>query len=110
MLHINQVEHDGVLIVALSGELDHHEARTAIDTSEDVLALYPCEKLILDLSGLTFMDSSGLAVVLHLHRATARSGRAFVVRGAPAQAMRVFEAAGLPQVMIFERGQDTCAK
>lgn len=104
MLHISQTERDGVLTIALAGELDHHAARSAIDQSEDLLALYPCEKLVLDLSGLTFMDSSGLAVVLHLHRTTARSRREFVVRGAPPQAMRVFEAAGLPQVMIFERG------
>ena len=50
-------------------------------------------------------DSSGLAVVLPLHRTCARSGREFVVRGAPPQPMRVFEASGLPQVMIFERGE-----
>ena len=77
----------------------------AIEQAEDLLVLYPCEKLVLNLSGLTFMDSSGLAVVLHLHRTCARSGREFVVRGAPPQPMRVFEASGLPQVMIFERGE-----
>ena len=54
----------------------------------------PAEKLILNLSGLTFMDSSGLAVVLHLHRTCARSGYEFIVRGAPPQPMRVFEGCG----------------
>ena len=63
-------------------------------------------KLVLDLSELTFMDSSGLAVVLHLYRTCARSGREFAVRGTPPQPMRVFEAAGLPQVMVFERGKE----
>ena len=55
---------------------------------------------------MTFMDSSGLAVVLHLYRTCARSGREFAVRGTPPQPMRVFEAAGLPQVMVFERGKE----
>ena len=105
MLHIKQAEHEGVLTVSLAGELDHHAAREAIEQAEDLMALYPCGKLVLDLAGLTFMDSSGLAVVLHLHRTCARSGHDFVVRGAPQQPMRVFEAAGLPQVMIFERGE-----
>lgn len=72
----------------------------------DLLVLFPCEKLVLDLSELTFMDSSGLAVVLHLYRTCARSGREFAVRGTPPQPMRVFEAAGLPQVMVFERGKE----
>ncbi len=51
-----------------TGELDHHAARAAIEQTENMLVLFPCEKLVLDLSELTFMDSSGLAVVLHLYR------------------------------------------
>lgn len=105
MLQITPTMKEGTLIVSLAGDLDHHEARLAIEQSEDLLALYPCEKLVLELHGLTFMDSSGLAVVMHLFRTSARSGRAFAVRGAPQQAMRVFDAAGLPQVMIFEKGE-----
>lgn len=105
MLQIRQETREDELTVLIAGELDHHEARHAIERAEDLLVLYPCEKLTLDLSGLTFMDSSGLALVLHLFRTAARCGRAFSVRGAPPQAMRVFEAAGLPQVMIFERGK-----
>ena len=53
----------------------------------------------------THLDVYKRQVVLHLHRTCARSGHDFVVRGAPPQPMRVFEAAGLPQVMIFERGE-----
>ena len=75
------------------------------ERSEDLLVLYPCDSLVLDLSGLTFMDSSGLAVVLHLHRTCARCGCDFRVRGTPPQPQRVFDAAGLPQVIVFERGE-----
>ena len=67
MLQITQKTQDGTLTASYTGELDHHAARTAIEQTEDLLILFPCEKLVLDLSGLTFMDSSGLAVVLHLH-------------------------------------------
>ena len=105
MLHITQAESEGTLVISLAGELDHHAARMAIEQAEDLMVLYPCEKLVLNLSGLTFMDSSGLAVVLHLPRTCARCGCEFVVRGTPPQPMRVFEASGLPQVIIFERGE-----
>ena len=106
MLQITQKEQEGTLTALYAGELDHHAAQLAIEQTEDLLVLFPCTKLVLDLSGLTFMDSSGLAVVLHLYRTCARSRREFAVRGAPPQPMRVFEAAGLPQVMVFERGED----
>ena len=105
MLQITQTEQDGTLRVSLAGELDHHAARSAIEQTEDLMVLYPCRRLELVLAGLTFMDSSGLAVVLHLHRTCARCGCDFAVCGAPPQPMRVFEAAGLPQVMIFEGGK-----
>ena len=98
MLQITQRRQEGTLIAVYTGEL--------IEQTEDLLVLFPCEKLVLDLSELTFMDSSGLAVVLHLYRTCARSGREFAVRGTPPQPMRVFEAAGLPQVMVFERGKE----
>ena len=91
MLQITQRRQEGTLIAVYTGELDHHAARAAIEQTEDLLVL---------------MDSSGLAVVLHLYRTCARSGREFAVRGTPPQPMRVFEAAGLPQVMVFERGKE----
>ena len=71
MLDITQTEVDRTLTVRYTGELDQHTARQTIERSEDLLVLYPCDSLVLDLSGLTFMDSSGLAVVLHLHRTCA---------------------------------------
>ena len=90
MLQITQRRQEGTLIAVYTGELDHHAARAAIEQTEE----------------LPFMDSSGRAVVLHLYRTCARSGREFAVRGTPPQPMRVFEAAGLPQVMVFERGKE----
>ena len=72
MLQITQRRQEGTLIAVYTGELDHHAAREAIEQTEDLLVLFPCEKLVLDLSELTFMDSSGLAVVLHLYRTCAR--------------------------------------
>ena len=92
MLDITQTEVDRTLTVRYTGELDQHTARQTIERSEDLLVLYPC-------------DSSGLAVVLHLHRTCARCGCDFRVRGTPPQPQRVFDAAGLPQVIVFERGE-----
>ncbi len=105
MLNITQSELDGVLTISYMGELDQHAARDAINRSEDLLSLYPCQRLVLDLKGLTFMDSSGLAVVMHLFRTCARTGCGFAVYGTPPQPMRVFGAAGLPNVMEFEEGE-----
>ena len=89
MLDITQTEVDRTLTVRYTGELDQHTARQTIERSEDLLVLYPCDSLVLDLSGLTFMDSSGLAVVLHLHRTCALGLRFSWARHAAAAAARL---------------------
>lgn len=105
-----QITHENIgdrLILHYQGELDHHAARKAMDYAESLAALYAAECYELDLSGLTFMDSSGLAVALNLYRILQRGGRRMVISGCPAQPMRVFRAAGIPKIIPFEE-EATC--
>lgn len=108
-----QITHERVgdsIVVHIRDELGHHEARRILDYLENVVVLYPVEPVTLDLSGLTFMDSSGLAVAMNLHRALVRTGRRLTIQGTPPQAMRIFRAAGLPRRMTFvdEKGEKQC--
>ena len=50
---------DRNLLLELGGELDHHGARSALRELEEALDAALPRKLVLDLSGVTFMDSSG---------------------------------------------------
>jgi anti-anti-sigma factor len=63
---------DGVVWLALGGELDAFTAPTL--RAELANAAKAGEILVLDLRGLSFMDSSGLAVVLGAHERAERSG------------------------------------
>ena len=99
------------LIVYLVDELDQHSARSTIEALDRIVALYPDETIILDLSRLTFMDSSGLAVAINLHRMLRDSGRTLTIRRTPPQAMRVFHAAHLEKRIHFEpteKGDSRC--
>ena len=59
-------------------------------------------ELVLDLSGLTFTDSSGIAVLLRAYRRLGELGGAVKVVHVPAQAGKVLRAAGLDKLMEFE--------
>ena len=59
-------------------------------------------KLTLDLSGLTFTDSSGIAVILRTYRRMSQLRGGMIVAHAPDQARRVFRAAGLEKLVRFE--------
>ena len=58
--------------------------------------------LTLDLGGVSFMDSSGIAVLLRAYKRLGELGGSVRVTNVPAQAERVLKAAGLNRLMKFE--------
>ena len=90
------------LRVQVWGELDHHRARETMQTLELAVAQARPTTLLLDLSGLTFTDSSGIAVLLRAHRRMGQVRGAMRVINTPGQAEKVFRAAGLQRIIRFE--------
>ena len=89
----------GRLTIYLSGELDHHEARCAMHRIEELLDEYIPKDCALNLAGLSFMDSSGIAVIIRVsRRMTALGGRAWVENPAR-QPQRVLDAAGIERLV-----------
>ena len=83
------------LTIRLAGELDHHAARGLMESIDRCLEQNLPTKTILDLGGLTFMDSSGIAVVMRAKRRMEALQGSLTVVNIPRQAARVLETAGL---------------
>ena len=92
----------GVPRAAISGEVDHHRARAIMEELSRQIDLELPRSLTLDLEGVTFMDSSGIAVLLRAYRRLGELGGAVKVVHVPAQAGKVLRAAGLDKLMEFE--------
>ena len=93
------------LVLELQGELDHHAAKEVmleIDRCLDVALPLRTE---LDFSGVTFMDSSGIAVILRLFKRMQNLGGSMKVTRVPPQAMRVLQAASIGRVVTIEEGK-----
>lgn len=63
-----------VLYCSISGDIDHHSAadiRKTIDEAADTLMP---SLLVLDFSGVTFMDSSGIGLVMGRYRNVSKTG------------------------------------
>ena len=93
---------DGAVTAALSGEIDHHSARVIMRELEEVVAHRLPRALTLDLSGVTFMDSSGIAVLLRARRSMEGLGGTLRVARIPAQPRRVLDAAGIGRLVTLE--------
>lgn len=90
---------DNLLIISLNGELGHHEAMQSMEYIANAIDAYSPEKIELDLSELSFMDSSGIAVVLSAFKASSALGGTFIVTGIKAQARKVLAAAGIDKIV-----------
>ena len=65
---VNCTEEERRLTAAVTGELDHHGAKAVMEELDRRIDAALPRELTLDLGGLTFTDSSGIAVLLRAHR------------------------------------------
>jgi anti-anti-sigma factor len=89
--------------LVLSGELDMG-ARFQAEQALDRLLEEPVEHLVVDLGEVTFLDSSGMGLILEVDERARQQG--FNLRLLPArrpEVQRVFELAGLADVLPFAR-------
>ena len=89
------------IFIRLSGELDHHSAKGLLRRLDQEIEKTLPTQLTLDLSGVTFMDSSGIAVLLRAYRRLGALGGEVRVHNVPPQAARVLRAAGLDKLIRF---------
>ena len=85
--------------ISLRGELDLASA----DQADETLQAAEAEgtPLVLDLSGLTFMDSTGLRLILRAARRARENGRSLKLVSGPPRVQRVFRVTGMESRLPF---------
>lgn len=89
----------GILRISLNGELDHHEARKAMDNISEAMDACLPRNVNLDMSGLNFMDSSGIAIIMKINKKMRITNGKLVIENPQAQPMKVLEAAGIDAII-----------
>lgn len=89
----------GDLVVGLSGEIDHHNASRVVSAVDDLLDSCEVSSLILDFSKVTFMDSSGVGLVLGRYNIARRRGIKLSLRNVPGFARRIFILSGVDKLI-----------
>ena len=100
-MEINAKSADRNLLLELRGEIDHHGAKDAMRELELAVDAALPKKLVLDLSGVTFMDSSGIALILRAQQRMKLLDGSLLVCGVPQQARRVLDAAGIGRMVTI---------
>lgn len=98
---VSCLEEGRTLTAQVTGEIDHHAARMLMgELGRQVDAAMPRE-LTLDLGGVGFMDSSGIAVVLRTWKRMRELGGSMKLQNVPPQAAKVLRAAGVDKLLPF---------
>ena len=90
---------NGQLTVALSGEIDHHRAKSYIESINGKIEVYTPNVCILDFQDVTFMDSSGIAVVINALRTMTNIEGELLLSGLGDQPMKVFRTSGVDKLV-----------
>ena len=90
---------NGRLTIALTGEIDHHCARAYIQAIGAKIEAYTPEICVLDFRDVTFVDSSGIAVVINALRSMTQVEGHLLLTGIAQQPMKVFRASGIDKLV-----------
>ena len=88
---------DKRLTIALKGEIDHHSAKDTMRIIGNKIDIY-----LPDFRDVTFMDSSGIAIVIHAIRRMRELRGVVRVENVPPQPMKVLKASGMERIVVIE--------
>lgn len=98
-MYLNFNKKSDILIVSLAGELDHHTAAEVRVKIDDKIESEKVKKVILDFERVTFMDSSGIGVVVGRQKKLSLSGGKVYVANVNESVQKVFELSGLFKII-----------
>ena len=93
---------DKRLTIALKGEIDHHSAKEVMRIVNNKIEIYLPVVCILDFQEVTFMDSSGIALVIACVRRMRELAGKVILRNVSQQPMKVFTASGIERIAEIE--------
>lgn len=91
------------LIALLDGEIDHHTAKGVREKIDNEIENSSPKTLVLDFSDVTFMDSSGIGLIMGRYKLMKASGGVITIKNPSPNTLRVLKLAGMDRLAKIER-------
>lgn len=98
-MNIFTKKHNDSLIVEFFGELDECAADYTRKIIDKKILEVKCSNVVFDMSGLTFMDSTGIGVLLGRYKIIKRLGMTAMITNCNKQIDRVLSMSGIYTIM-----------
>ncbi len=93
-----------VLTIYLEGEIDHHSARSMREEIDKAIDFNMPSLLILDFTGITFMDSSGIGLVMGRFKNLQKNGAKLHLVNLSDNIYKIMKLAGIERLAVVEKG------
>ncbi len=98
-MQIKKKLYNNTLYIMLCGELDEYTANYTRQILDKIIKESVFNKLIYDLSGLEFMDSTGIGVLIGRYKILKNKNKSIYITNANSQIERIFNMSGLYEIM-----------
>ena len=99
---VTTIYEDGIVTVFLSGDIDHHSAAAMRETIDHTVESSLPQKLIIDFKDVTFMDSSGIGLVMGRYKLMRSINGEIEVRNVSSHIKKVMKLAGLDLLAVVK--------
>ncbi len=87
------------LFALIKGEIDHHTAPDIRESIDDAILMYEnTKRLILDFSEVTFMDSSGVGLVMGRYRLSAKKNKSLLIDNLSERDYKIMKMSGIEKL------------
>lgn len=90
------------VVASISGEIDHHMAKGLREKIDFAAQSNTPETLVLDFGDVTFMDSSGIGLIMGRYKLITELGGKLHVANVPKHLQKIMKISGLEKLKIFD--------
>lgn len=105
-LHASFEVKKNVLIVRLEGEIDHHEAKHLRNSWQEQMSNKDIQHMIVNVEKVSFMDSSGIGVLLGRYKEVVQLGGEMVICSITDPIQRIFDLSGLFKIIRLQEDEE----
>lgn len=98
-MELNLIGNKQTLLVEIDGELDHHIAAKVREAVDSRIKMTNARNIAFDFRKVTFMDSSGIGVIMGRYKIAKTLGGKVIVLGAGPQIRRIIVMSGVDKIV-----------
>ena len=100
---VTEIKNDnGTAVALLKGEIDHHNAKSLRAELDHYIVPVPPERFAIDFGGITFMDSSGIGLVMGRYRVLQKRHAQIDIINVSPQIRKVMQLSGIGKLARIE--------